>query len=183
MCATLRAMQRFTMDQVAEALRGVATDVDPVSTQLMAGAARPDQREFLARILGQYSIRARMFSAVQLAQRALPVDVLSAGSPVEVVRSLLRWFKDVYMRPFVSTVACGVCGSGDTVASGAGDPTREERERGDAQLVELHRCSACASVTRFPRFNNPAVLMETRLGRCGEVSFTVALCCLCSLRL
>ena len=30
------------------------------------------------------------------------------------------------------------------------------------------RCSTCAHVTRFPRYNHPGKLLETRRGRCGE---------------
>jgi hypothetical protein len=43
--------------------------------------------------------------------------------------------------------------------------------------VELYRCKDCQQTTRFARFNNPAHLLKTRRGRCGE--FANAFCLLC----
>ena len=31
-----------------------------------------------------------------------------------------------------------------------------------------YRCSICLRTTRFPRYNHPEKLLETRKGRCGE---------------
>jgi len=43
--------------------------------------------------------------------------------------------------------------------------------------VELHRCNKCGTVTRFVRYNDPAKLLETREGRCGEWANCFTLCC------
>ena len=56
-------------------------------------------------------------------------------------------------------------------------PVGSDAPRGDAEragwagVVELYRCEGargCGATTRWPRFNNPATLLETRRGRCGE---------------
>mmetsp|Transcript_7210 Transcript_7210/g.5187 ORF Transcript_7210/g.5187 Transcript_7210/m.5187 type:complete len:125 (-) Transcript_7210:581-955(-) len=39
---------------------------------------------------------------------------------------------------------------------------------GDASMTELYKCNGCSMEVRFPRFNNPDMLIETRNGRCGE---------------
>lgn len=48
---------------------------------------------------------------------------------------------------------------------------------GWAGRTELYKCRDCCQVTRFPRVNNPAHLMTTRRGRCGE--FANAFCLIC----
>jgi peptide-N4-(N-acetyl-beta-glucosaminyl)asparagine amidase len=46
-------------------------------------------------------------------------------------------------------------------------PNAEER-RFHAGVVELYYCDSCHRVTRFPRYNHPGKLLQTRRGRCGE---------------
>ena len=48
------------------------------------------------------------------------------------------------------------------------DPTATERSEGHAGRVELYNCGRCNLSIRFPRYNHPLKLMETRTGRCGE---------------
>ncbi|UJR10898.1 hypothetical protein I4U23_015086 [Adineta vaga] len=81
---------------------------------------------------------------------------------------LLRWFKEDFFTWF-DRPNCERC---KTVMEFADytQPTREEREKGDAHRVELYRCSTCSSNYRFPRFNAPWKLLETRCGRCGEAA-------------
>lgn len=56
-----------------------------------------------------------------------------------------------------------------------GQPTPIERV-GGASRVELYR-GPSGHVTRFPRYNRPQVLLETRRGRCGEWANCFTLCC------
>uniref|UniRef100_A0AC34PVI8 Peptide-N(4)-(N-acetyl-beta-glucosaminyl)asparagine amidase n=1 Tax=Panagrolaimus sp. JU765 TaxID=591449 RepID=A0AC34PVI8_9BILA len=53
----------------------------------------------------------------------------------------------------------------------------EEKNEGDAQRVEVYFCQKCKKEVRFPRFNNPIKLLETRNGRCGEWANCFALFC------
>lgn len=55
-------------------------------------------------------------------------------------------------------------------------PTVEDREN-HAARIESYKCWTCNVITRFPRYNHPMKLFETRTGRCGEYAnaFT-ALC-------
>ncbi|EJU04706.1 hypothetical protein DACRYDRAFT_75589 [Dacryopinax primogenitus] len=80
---------------------------------------------------------------------------------------LVQWFKHTYMR-WINSFPCPIC-SGPTTVIGATPPTPEERV-GRANRVELHKCQTpnCGGLHRFPRYNDPAMLMKTREGRCGE---------------
>ncbi|KAJ3061844.1 peptide-N4-(N-acetyl-beta- glucosaminyl)asparagine amidase [Podochytrium sp. JEL0797] len=82
--------------------------------------------------------------------------------------ALLDWYKSSYM-VWVNAAPCvnPSCLSTNTVGSGNGVPTPEELQHGAAR-VELYSCNLCHGVSRFPRFNDPKMLMKTRRGRCGE---------------
>lgn len=54
-------------------------------------------------------------------------------------------------------------------------PTADEL-RWEAPRVEAHHCKSCGTVGRFPRYNSPAKLLETRRGRCGEWANCFTLC-------
>ncbi|CAF4698448.1 unnamed protein product, partial [Rotaria sp. Silwood2] len=88
---------------------------------------------------------------------------------------LLKWFKEEFFSWF-DRPNCDRCQKLMNFFQYV-QPTREEREQGDAHKVELYKCSTCSSQYRFPRFNAPLKLLETRCGRCGEAAnlFT----CLC----
>ena len=58
----------------------------------------------------------------------------------------------------------------------AAKPTDEERRYG-AHRVEAYRCRTCGVTTRFPRYNHPGKLLQTRRGRCGEWANCFTLCC------
>ena len=55
-------------------------------------------------------------------------------------------------------------------------PLQEEREM-HASRVENYKCRTCKVETRFPRYNHPMKLFETRTGRCGE--WANAFTCVC----
>ncbi|XP_021415900.2 peptide-N(4)-(N-acetyl-beta-glucosaminyl)asparagine amidase [Oncorhynchus mykiss] len=91
-----------------------------------------------------------------------------------LVLELLRWFKGDFFS-WVDCLPCNHCG-GPTQSSGPLAPSTEDLRWG-AQRVENHHCQACNQSTRFPRYNNPEKLLETRRGRCGEWANCFTLCC------
>ncbi|XP_056154406.1 peptide-N(4)-(N-acetyl-beta-glucosaminyl)asparagine amidase isoform X2 [Lampris incognitus] len=91
-----------------------------------------------------------------------------------LVLELLNWFKKDFFS-WVDCLPCSHCG-GPTQTSGALSPTADDLRWG-AQRVESHYCQTCQLSTRFPRYNNPEKLLETRRGRCGEWANCFTLCC------
>jgi len=79
-------------------------------------------------------------------------------------RELLRWFKGWFT--WVNTVPCERCGKG-TKHAGMGQPNQDDLKYG-AGRVELHCCNSCGHMNRYPRYNAPTKLLDTRRGRCGE---------------
>ncbi|KAF7015596.1 hypothetical protein CFC21_029401 [Triticum aestivum] len=77
---------------------------------------------------------------------------------------LLFWFKQSFR--WVNAPACDICDR-ETSVVGMGNPLPSEIEFG-ASRVEIYRCNHCSSITRFPRYNDPHKLIQTRKGRCGE---------------
>lgn len=57
-----------------------------------------------------------------------------------------------------------------------GTPLPSEIQYG-ATRVELFRCKVCSKITRFPRYNDPLKLVETKRGRCGEWANCFTLYC------
>ncbi|XP_068189851.1 peptide-N(4)-(N-acetyl-beta-glucosaminyl)asparagine amidase [Antennarius striatus] len=91
-----------------------------------------------------------------------------------LVLELLRWFKQDFFS-WVDCLPCSCCG-GSTQNTGSLSPTTDDLRWG-AQRVENHFCQSCQHSTRFPRYNNPEKLLETRRGRCGEWANCFTLCC------
>eukprot|EP00899_Mesostigma_viride_P027532 jgi/Mesvir1/7964/Mv11875-RA.2 len=89
-----------------------------------------------------------------------------------LLRELLHWFKGWFRW---ANITCERC-QHTTESAGMGDPTPLDLADG-ATRVELHRCPACRHVTRFPRYNEPSRLLQTRMGRCGEWANAFTLCC------
>jgi hypothetical protein len=85
------------------------------------------------------------------------------------------WFKGYFS--WVNNAPCEHCGSGSTSNAGAARPNAEESLM-QAGVVELYKCNECGKTTRFPRYNHPGKLMETRRGRCGEWANAFTLCCI-----
>jgi hypothetical protein len=99
---------------------------------------------------------------------APPAAPLGYADPLDAWRPLLAWFGSHF--PY-NRVLCGACGEQGYVL-GAVAPTPRERSF-DAGRVELHRCASCGHVSRFPRYNSVAKVLQTRQGRCGEYSTVV----------
>ncbi|XP_069575274.1 peptide-N(4)-(N-acetyl-beta-glucosaminyl)asparagine amidase [Brachyistius frenatus] len=91
-----------------------------------------------------------------------------------LVLELLRWFKQDFFS-WVDCLPCRRCG-GSTQNAASLSPSTDDLRWG-AQRVENHYCQSCLLSTRFPRYNNPEKLLETRKGRCGEWANCFTLCC------
>ncbi|KAH8554245.1 hypothetical protein BGW37DRAFT_483980 [Umbelopsis sp. PMI_123] len=90
-----------------------------------------------------------------------------------VIIKLLAWFKSFFL--WVDQPPCQFCSS-PTTAIGRGKPNLDDIRNG-ASVVEVYQCRQCRQLTRFPRYNNPAKLLKTRRGRCGEWANCFTLCC------
>eukprot|EP01127_Copromyxa_protea_P021436 TRINITY_DN7369_c0_g1_i3.p1 TRINITY_DN7369_c0_g1~~TRINITY_DN7369_c0_g1_i3.p1 ORF type:complete len:666 (+),score=130.24 TRINITY_DN7369_c0_g1_i3:351-2348(+) len=113
----------------------------------------------------------------QLARSLIPLELLKErarknpsalpDSKDELFVQLLGWYKNEFFT-WVNQCPCGHC-NGATDNAGATHPDQTERSFG-AGIVELYKCRTCPGqpITRFPRYNHPAKLLETRRGRCGE---------------
>ncbi|KAL1781162.1 peptide-N(4)-(N-acetyl-beta-glucosaminyl)asparagine amidase isoform X1 [Sigmodon hispidus] len=88
---------------------------------------------------------------------------------------LLHWFKEEFFR-WVNNILCSKCGGETRSRDEALLPNDDELKWG-ASNVEDHYCDACQLSNRFPRYNNPEKLLETRCGRCGEWANCFTLCC------
>ncbi|XP_010440773.1 PREDICTED: peptide-N(4)-(N-acetyl-beta-glucosaminyl)asparagine amidase [Camelina sativa] len=86
---------------------------------------------------------------------------------------LLFWFKRSFR--WVNEPPCDFCAN-KTIGQGMGDPLTSELAYG-ANRVELYRCTMCPTITRFPRYNDPLKLVETKRGRCGEWANCFTLYC------
>ncbi|XP_064205332.1 peptide-N(4)-(N-acetyl-beta-glucosaminyl)asparagine amidase [Anguilla rostrata] len=129
------------------------------------------QRKALERIpLPRLSTAAQR--RLQQAQEADPECGLSEQDML--LLELLAWFKGEFFS-WVDCLPCAHCG-GRTQSAGPLPPSADDL-RWDANRVENHRCPACQNSTRFPRYNNPEKLLETRRGRCGEWANCFTLCC------
>ncbi|CAK4749439.1 unnamed protein product [Aphanomyces euteiches] len=93
----------------------------------------------------------------------------------EVLRQLIRWFKHEFFS-WMNSPACRVCGQATQSFRQEGPSTPEE-VAGGAGRVEVYQCVQCRALTRFPRYNDPTKLLETRTGRCGEWANCFTLCC------
>ncbi|KAI9485514.1 MAG: hypothetical protein EXX96DRAFT_545370 [Benjaminiella poitrasii] len=71
---------------------------------------------------------------------------------------------------------CDYCHNTQTRPIGTVQPNGEDIRYG-AHVVEAYECPSCHHITRFPRYNDPEKLLETRTGRCGEWANCFTLCC------
>ncbi|XP_064300315.1 peptide-N(4)-(N-acetyl-beta-glucosaminyl)asparagine amidase isoform X2 [Phalacrocorax carbo] len=88
---------------------------------------------------------------------------------------LLDWFKNDFFH-WVNNVPCSRCGGQTEPKSDYLLPTDDD-QRWNVSRVENHYCKQCQHCNRFPRYNHPEKLLETRCGRCGEWANCFTLCC------
>lgn len=91
-----------------------------------------------------------------------------------LMRRLLKWYKNEFFK-WVNEPDCDFC-SAKTRGVGMAQATPEEARYG-AGRVELYMCTSCGRQTRFPRYNDPGKLLESRRGRCGEWANCFTLIC------
>ena len=105
----------------------------------------------------------------------------SAGFAREIfIMELIDWFKNDFFSWFDHGICCNSSCQrfGQPMsARGSGQPTLEDVMWG-ASRVEMYQCKLCGSEERFPRYNHPLKLLETRKGRCGE--WANAITCICT---
>ncbi|KDO33634.1 hypothetical protein SPRG_19255 [Saprolegnia parasitica CBS 223.65] len=94
----------------------------------------------------------------------------------EVLHQLIHWFKHEFFS-WMNQPPCQVCGEAPTQLVRTDGPTTPEEIAGEASRVEVYQCASCRNLTRFPRYNDPVKLLETRTGRCGEWANCFTLCC------
>mmetsp|Transcript_4245 Transcript_4245/g.10277 ORF Transcript_4245/g.10277 Transcript_4245/m.10277 type:complete len:398 (-) Transcript_4245:704-1897(-) len=160
----------------------------------LASAAR-NTAPLLERRLRVHTATATAYESIQLQSKArsvIPTDRLRreakeaaelsadlgedpAADELDVLAELLlHWFKKEFFK-WVNSPPCDFCGSPTQIA-GMVQPSSEDLRHG-ASRVELHRCKTCGRGTRFPRYNDPGKLLDTRRGRCGEWANCFTLCC------
>lgn len=105
------------------------------------------------------------------------IDACASSESYELsfMKQLVRWYKHEFFS-WTNAPRCENCGSTQTKTVGTTKPTAEEQYF-LASNVEVAQCSACGHQTRFPRYNDPAKLLETRTGRCGEWANCFTLLC------
>ncbi|KAL0138900.1 hypothetical protein V8B55DRAFT_1518902 [Mucor lusitanicus] len=84
--------------------------------------------------------------------------------------------EDLRFFVWVNNAPCEYCQNAQTRGVNHLQPTAEDLRFG-ANVVEGYHCSSCNRITRFPRYNDPGKLLETRRGRCGEWANCFTLCC------
>ncbi|KAK9149971.1 hypothetical protein Syun_008280 [Stephania yunnanensis] len=126
----------------------------------------------------------------EAARRTVPMDELEEKALVSLAKEgnfkpskveqdhafllqLLLWFKRSFR--WVNSPPCDYCTGGtEFYDMGVALPAEIQFQ---GSRVELYRCSVCSKTTRFPRYNDPLKLVETRRGRCGEWANCFTLYC------
>ncbi|XP_033102085.1 peptide-N(4)-(N-acetyl-beta-glucosaminyl)asparagine amidase-like [Anneissia japonica] len=195
----LRFPETSSLSIVREVQRLLASArLKVLSEHALKGMSTPspsDERAFLMKVHGTYD-HVMVYEEVMLQQKALQVMPLSElkqkaqrklqrsnqgssnNQPLDLqdylILELLRWFKSSFFQ-WMDAPPCRNC-QASTQAAGGQVPTSEDLMWG-AQTVEVYRCTVCTAITRFPRYNHPGKLLETRTGRCGEWANCFTLCC------
>ena len=92
-----------------------------------------------------------------------------------LLRHFGHWFRNSFFK-WMNGIPCSSCGHAHTKCIGQTRPNAEEIQ-GMCGTVEIYQCNACNANTRFPRYNHPRQLLESRIGRCGEFANCFTLFC------
>ena len=108
----------------------------------------------------------------------LPFASLSKQTHAHVFASPTLAHTHTHTRTHTHTLSLSTSTSRPTGCKVAGmvAPTADDQRWG-AGRVEVHQCEVCMRSTRFPRYNHPGKLLQTRRGRCGEWANCFVLCC------
>lgn len=149
-------------------------------------AATAEERAWLERIVAATQQMQLYEDEINqtLAVSIMPLEKLKSSATIdgklnqyELAKQLLQWFKESFFK-WVDKPNCTSCGkvAVSVTNCSSGGCTPEEISDG-ANRVEIYNCTDCNKEVRFPRYNNPAKLLETKSGRCGEWANCFALCC------
>ncbi|KAI8913678.1 hypothetical protein EDD86DRAFT_110257 [Gorgonomyces haynaldii] len=155
------------MEELREITKQIASQFRGRGKPLTAGQQRFEQsiNTSLALVRTHQSLELQ-----DKAREIIPIERLHAQAQgddfyMNLLRCTLDWFKTECFT-WVDAVPCIRC-SNKTQATGMATPTAEDVRYG-AHRVETHTCQTCGFQNRFPRYNDPQRLLETRRGRCGE---------------
>lgn len=86
-----------------------------------------------------------------------------------LVKELLRYFKQDFFK-WCNKPDCNHCGqnTSENMTPLVSQGPNGEESKFNCGTVEIYKCNRCGNITRFPRYNDPIKLLETRKGRCGE---------------
>jgi len=169
-----------TFRQAAYAQQALSFDPRSMEAAEMMGRLQSGRSTILAYESG--ALKNKALSTIPLAvlhARAMAEGGDPQRNPLHfqdaLLRELLAWFKHDFFS-WVNNPPCERCGATDTTLVGGAAPTPTE-SAGKAGRVEVYSCKACPAQTRFPRYNDSGVLLDTRRGRCGEFANCFTLCC------
>lgn len=178
----------FDEPRLAVARVSLAAERQQMDAAFLDAHYRQHQSGMLQRLQSGLQ-RAQSYENKKMQEEALkriPVEALherarANPSPMplyqdELVKQLLHWFKREFFS-WMNQPRCSACGHDKTRSVRTEVPKTAEEVAGQVSRVEVYQCPACAAFTRFPRYNDPVKLLDTRTGRCGEWANCFTLCC------
>ena len=116
--------------------------------------------------------RVNRYDNVELKNKALSLIPLkpSEMNTHDYVKLLLKWFKNDFFC-WCNQPKCPTCGQIAKQYIKQDKPTEYEKKY-LCSRAEVYNCKQCNKEVRFPRYNDPYILLETRTGRCGEYANT-----------
>ena len=86
----------------------------------------------------------------------------------EYVKELLHWFKKEFFS-WCNKPKCPVCDSDKNIQTVGTAPSNQYERSYQSYKTEIYTCVGCEGIeVRFPRYNSPLKLLQTKTGRCGE---------------